>query len=716
MEARKMKNLILLRRRNMILLKTGKQTEITESSKRQIATVLKNLESLGYTVTQKVYDVLITLNAEELASFYREMTDIIEKLTGGNVVYKPMYPNFPTEVMLKSDAELYLNAFVHYLTYGKLLPYTKTDKRLPLFDEIKVNVIDLATEKDLISIMQNIMESKTSISEIDKTDLAWFFENYQSNAFMPDNIPMKENAAYICSLYLKHTSNPDFKVIYKYIKTATDVLRLATAMSNGDISLAENTKFISFSRSIRRLFLSILNNANHLEEDMKHYKNKWIKLGERLHPAEYVRYDKAVDAFRKIRNDEKIETFGGKLECYLNSGNYLSALMMLKTRAGEFARKLDYLLRTVDDKNLVINSFLQIVNSVSTTVLLQVKNHFENRNSNNSYRVFFPKGNLANAKLIENNLPDIPEKYCKTIVKICENALISEYQKRDFLGSVYLSEEFKNYYVPFNQRSASNSMRTVVRGSKLPLDINTNTIRAFIHWRNMSNNTNNWYDDRVDIDLSAVLYDEDWNYIEHISYTNLRSKKYKACHSGDITDAPEGACEFIDFDLDSVKKYGGRYIVFTVNNYTGQSFNIIPECFMGWMERQNPNSGEIFEAATVKNRIDLTANTLISIPMIIDVVDNKSIWTDVALKANPNFNVNIENNGSGIVATCMALTNMQKTTLYDLISLHIKARGLKVDNPTDADIVFDTKISEDKNEDTTYINPFMLDVFMKEYL
>ena len=221
---------------------------------------------------------------------------------------------------------------------------------------------------------------------------------------------------------------------------------------------------------------------------------------------------------------------------------------------------------------------------------------------------------------------------------------------------------------------------------------------------------------RVDIDLSAVLYDENWNYIEHISYTNLRSDKYKACHSGDITDAPNGACEFIDFDLQSIKQYGGRYIVFTVNNYTGQIYSKVPECFMGWMERENPDSGEIFEVATVKNKIDLTANTMISIPMIIDVAESKIIWTDVALKENPNYHINIENNQGGIIATCMALTNMRKTTLYDLIALHIKARGLRVTDPEDANIVFDLVNPETKKEDTTYIDPFMLDVFMSEYL
>lgn len=706
-----MENLILMRRRNKILLTEGtREKETTNLSERQIATILKNLEAYGYTISKNIYKILRTYTEKELMSFYRNITDIIENLTGGNVFYQPMYPNFPMEVMEKEDSELYINAFIHYLFNGKLLPNINKNKRLPLFDEVKIKVIDLAEQDELISIIRNIMESKTSISEMDKADLAWFFENYKANIYMPDNIPIKENAAYICKLYLENTSKPDYKVIHKYIRTATDVLRLATAMSNGDISLSGNTKFISFPRSIRRLFLSILNNANNLEEDMKHYKNKWIKLGERLHPSEYARYIKTAEAFRKIRNDEKIETFGGKLESFLVSRDYYSALAMLKTRAGEFARKLDYLLRTVNDKNLVINSFLQISNSISTTVLLQVKNHFEHRNDDNPYRVFFPKGNLANAKLIENNLPKISGKYCNAIVKICENTLIAKYQKRDFLGSVYLSEDFKNYYVPFNQRSASNSLKTVVRGSKLPLNINTNTIRAFVHWRNMNDA------DRVDIDLSAVLYDENWNYIEHISYTNLRSDKYKACHSGDITDAPNGACEFIDFDLQSIKQYGGRYIVFTVNNYTGQIYSKVPECFMGWMEREKPNSGEIFEVATVKNKIDLTANTMISIPMIIDVAESKIIWTDVALKENPNYHINIENNQGGIIATCMALTNMRKTTLYDLIALHIKARGLRVTDPEDANIVFDFVNPETKKEDTTYIDPFMLDVFMSEYL
>ena len=58
-----------------------------------------------------------------------------------------------------------------------------------------------------------------------------------------------------------------------------------------------------------------------------------------------------------------------------------------------------------------------------------------------------------------------------------------------------------------------------------------------------------------------MLYNADWRYVEHISYTNLKSEKYRAAHSGDIVTAPNGACEFIDLDIESVVRYGGRYVV-----------------------------------------------------------------------------------------------------------------------------------------------------------
>lgn len=297
-------------------------------------------------------------------------------------------------------------------------------------------------------------------------------------------------------------------------------------------------------------------------------------------------------------------------------------------------------------------------------------------------------------------------------MKICENALVENYKSKEFLGNVYLSEEFKNYIVPFNQRSASKALKTIVRGSRLKAEDNTKTLRGFVWWTNI--NDDDW-ESRVDLDLSAAIFDEDWNYIEHVSYTNLRSDKYKACHSGDITDGGsvngDGVTECIDTDIDSVVKYGARYIVYQVYSYTGQKFADIPHVMFGWMSREDVNSGEIYEPKTVEQKIDLASQSTVCIPVIFDCVKREMIWCDMNLSLsgchNNSGGNNVESNLSGVAATCYSMVNMSKPNLYDLIELHIRARGLRVDNKEEADIIFDVDEG---------ITPFDIDVFVGEYI
>lgn len=699
-------NEILLRRKNKVIVKRG--SEVNPNNE-YIATIMKNVEALGYTFSKKLFETLQTLSRDDLQKFYLELVPVLKKLVGADVVYKPMYPNFPESVMEADYIDLFINAIVHYWFNGTLYPNERREERLPLFDVTKVKIIDLGTVEDLHSIFNNLCQSKTSISQTDKEDLEWIFKNMQVN--FSDEILLKENVSLIGKLYLENYPLATSKDIQKYLKTATDVLRLITAMSDGDVSLATNTKFRSFRRKERRILLELLQGCGAIEEDMLRYKNKWIRVGERLHPSEYseAQFGKVITAFNKLRNGVKIETFAGKVTKAIETEDYKSALILLKKRPGELARKLDHLLRNADYKNSVVNTFKDVASEVSTPVLLQVKEHFTNRTKKLESRVFFPKGNLARCHCIENTLSDIDEKYCNAIVKICENALIENYKSKDFLGNVYLSEDFKRYVVPFSQRSASKALKTIVRGSKLPIDSNTKAIRAFIWWTNMDN------DSRVDLDLSAAIFDENWNYMEHISYTNLRSDRYNTCHSGDITNGGsvngDGVSEFLDVDIDSVVKYGARYIVYQVYNYTGQKYSDMPRAMFGWMSRENVKSGEIYEPKTVEQKMDLASQSIVCIPVIFDCVNREVIWCDMNLSLNgchSNYGGNnIESNLSGVAATCYSMVNMSKPNLYDLIDLHIRARGLRVDNKEEADVVFDIDLG---------ITPFDTEVFMGEYL
>ena len=188
-----------------------------------------------------------------------------------------------------------------------------------------------------------------------------------------------------------------------------------------------------------------------------------------------------------------------------------------------------------------------------------------------------------------------------------------------------------------------------------------------------------------------------------------------AVHSGDITNGGDvdgcGVAEFLDVDIDNMKKHGVKYIVFQVYGFACPGFNKMEHAMFGWMNRQDVNSGEIFEPKTVEQKMDLTSESVVCIPVIFDCDTKEFIWCDMNIRMDSscyhNGGNNVESNIRGVIATCYAMVNISKPTLYDLILLNVKARGVMVDNKEDADIIFDIGDG---------ITPYDTDVFMGEYL
>jgi hypothetical protein len=676
-----MMNSIFLRRKRKVIIEPGQYSNLPDT---YLATTLKNLENYGFTYSLELIERLKSLSTTEFLSFYQQLLSNIKQMLGANVTYKPMYPNFPAEMMKAEEGELYLNAIIHYLTHW--LTDIEVQKRQPLLDRVDLKVIELGEQGEFFTIIRSLLEAKTSISESDRADIEWVIAHVDDlTPIFPTELPHKENLAFFIRTLLKYEKIETMQIA-GYFKTATDVLRLATAFSNGDVSLAANTKFKKFKRAERRLMLSLLENCPNRMEDMLRHKERWIRLGEILHPGEYKhRYPKCKEAFDILRNNDKYETFAGKLELAIERIDVNEAVELLKTRPGEFARRLDNVLRIANPVDVVLDSFAVVADKVATPVLLQVMTHFLHRNDHSPRRTFFPKGNVSKMVTIENQLPVMEDSVCERVVEICQNALLSRFAELPSLGNVFVDDRLRNYVVPFSQRSASKALRTIVRGSKLPMP-NGNTIRFFTWWK--EGLVNGVETGRVDIDLSAAIYNENWEYREHISFTNLRSDQYRAFHSGDIVSAPNGACEFIDLDIESIAAYGGRYVVMSLFSYSEQPFVNLPECFAGWMIRQYPNSGEIFEPSTVQDKMDLVADSRICIPVIMDVAEKTVLWTDLALRQHPDFYNTIEANQRGMVAIGQAMMSLKKTNLYDLFMLHARSRGRIVEDISEAETLF----------------------------
>lgn len=686
----KLSPVYLEKRRKLLLPPAGKF-----DSKVLVASMQQNLESLGYLFSQTLFERLSTFPEQDIAAIYGEIIPALRKLRGAHRDFRPMYPNFPAQVIEMSHFQLYWNAMIHYWT--NLLPNYEKKERPPLTEAGSYELLDLGTESEFCSIFTKLVGSKSSISGSDKGIVIWFITTLKENALtlVPDFIPMKEQLALVIASFLAQGVSVDS--FAKNIKTPTDVLRIATGMSGGDVSLAENTKFKKFTRKERRFLLGAIDRCSVPEEDMTKHHNRWLRLGEILHPGEYQKhFPKAYAAFQALRTNAPIETFNARVEKAIEKRDIHQAVQLLAENPGNLGRRLDHLFR-LDPENQGANetAFFAVADRIATPVLLQIYNHFKMRNLLKS-RTVFPKGSVAKIQVIETATESLSDEVCNRLALRIRQVLVSRFARKEKLGKAFIDERLKNFVVPFSQRSAAKALRTITRGSKLSLGTSEDTIRFFIWWKNGSH--------RTDLDLSAVMLDNEWNYKSDITYYNL--KDFAGHHSGDIVDAPLGASEFIDISLSKLLQSGTRYLVMCVNSFTQQPYCDLPECFAGWMGRHQPNSGEIYEPKTVRNKVDLASNTGFCIPLIIDAQTRTIIWCDLALKYRPRWN-NVGNNKLSISKVCQAMAEMRRVDLYDLFSMHAEGRGSRVENVQEADKVY----SLDQG-----VTPFDLDTIVFDYL
>lgn len=668
-----------------------------------------NLSSLGYTLSKEALLAISSINETQAFDFCKQIIAILKKSVGAHRNYNPMYPNFPKQVMEASDFELYINAMTHYWGIAfqdkfripmRILPKYRKESRPELDDHVELKVIGLGDEKSFRSIFTKLMAANAAVSEFDRNVIKWFVDNRKKEipSMIPANIPQKENLTYLLGLIFQKEETPPLYLLPCF-KTATDVLRTAVVLSKGDVSLAAPTKFRRFKRAERRYLLAALDQLGDSAEDMLRRPEVFKRLSRELRPGDYSEvYPNAFKSFNIIRNKEPYQTYNSKLEFGVSCSSFNEVMPLLQQRPGEFVRRLDKLLRNFSssDCEKILSKIEEenLFDNVSTPVLIQAYSHFKHRNSGLDKRAFLPKGNVAKMMVVENKLGKL--NYADRVVSILRGALIRKFSKLPKLGNVYIDPLMYEQKVPFAVRSASRTLRTIARGSRIPFK-EGNTIRIFIWWKEDQ--------ERIDVDLSVVLFNSEFKHMGDVSYRNLRIGK-TIHHSGDITSAPKGACEFIDVNIDGTISNGVRYVGMAVNSYTGQNFIDMKECFAGWMIRQKQNSGEIFEPKTVQEKIDLTSQANASVPAIFDLKERTVIWSDISLKNIHKIN-DVKTTNSSISDIVQAIVTLPKPNLGELFEMHAVARGTIVDKKESADKVFSL------TEGTT---PYDQDVILSEYL
>jgi hypothetical protein len=662
------------------------------------ASVQAELMKLGFMFDEASYARLKRVSKRWAVAYYNEVLPVAKEVVGAKRGYRPFYTNFPQQVMEMSTAELYVNAMLHYWSEGTWEPDQNLTKRGVAFESVEFRPVRLISEDDFKQLFTKLVSLNISLTEADKKLVDWFVRKYGRDLEMPPAVPFKET---LCLLASHGLDVP--------VKTTTDVLRIATYVSGGDIALpavpkpkfkqskavewrwaatnrfesalAERAKweFKNFSRPDRKYLLGLLEKTNLDTSEMQQRLERWLRLGERLHPGEYRKQlPKTYAAFVALRNQPpKIRSYFAQIDMAVAENDLNKVLELLAKRPGELARRLDWLMRKYElseDVQQVFDTFEAVAGQVSSRVLFELYDHLQRRTKPSVRSIATKRGSKVKTLV---PLPPLKEELVSQAQQAVLRSLGKAMKKLPSLGTVSIDERLKEVPLPTAMRSMNTGIRTYVRGTRIPFRNDARVIRPFIHW----------FDEhgQEDIDLSAGFLREDFVSLAHVSYTNLREPSVGAVHSGDVRHRKGSCAEYVDIEIQQALGTGVRYVTFHAFNFNARPLHSIEECVFGLMEREHPRSNEIFEPKSVSNSMPLANESTSVMICAVDLLDRSYIWLDIETDRQMAAYENIR---SSAIEALKSIVEGGKLTAYDLLRLHAEARGSIVTNRNTAETEF----------------------------
>lgn len=421
------------------------------------------------------------------------------------------------------------------------------------------------------------------------------------------------------------------------VGSPTDVLRVAVALSGGDVSMATNTKFKSFPKRVRRILMAGLESVSGSHDSLAmalQHTEQWKRLGEKIHPNEFKGHENAKAVFKTVHGQTPVRSYAARVETAFKDGSHKGILRVLSENPGGLFRNLDRAL-TAGVKG-ILPVLQATVGKVSGRVLISVHEHLTNRLLATESRMF---RNRAGKAWVQDETRDVlTAREVGPILTLLECEIA---RRLPVIPNLVVDPAVRGVALPLSEKNKGTGFGTLPRGSRI--QVTHGIIRFFCYWKEKSQ--------RTDYDLSVLLMDKDFQMVSHCSWTQLRDEGM--VHSGDITSAPQGASEFVDVDLRRVNQRVA-YIVPQVNVFSGDSYEEAAESFFGFMEREGGRTiehtkGLPYDPSTVRAKSEMRGKGKVSLPMMFtrdpDAPSGWSgVWAHIYLNGSANFNM-AEKNG-----------------------------------------------------------------------
>lgn len=644
---------------NNILLRHG-YVSIPASSgrkakKESLATIAMNLSYYGYSLNVEAYKSLEKLNQEELIIWWSAIETELKSITGDdrNIGDFVVYKNFPQEVLEKSKAEYWLAQILMYWGLPNDMFTQGVKPRANMKEQPRLAVLKKSGSNTLSEILNSYLVQPAR----------WKEEQLKDVIFLSDHLPInlgklsfKENMVALATRLIATGREIN-------ISTATDVLRLAAGLSDGDISLREKVVFKSFKKPERKFLLSMLEKCNNLEEDFARRREVWKRLIHLLHPGDYgKRFPRVCDVMDSLYKDN-LTTFNSTVEKALAKKDP-KVLALLSKRPGEFRRRL---VHTIDlFGSQAVNAFVEVAEQLTTAQLVSLRSFLETTNTR-EHRVFPPKGNWAKLQLGDPR--PIEQEYVDSI-----SFVIGKILAKRIPAVKVLDPDTAMVKLPSNDGEVS----PYNRGTVFPIPEDIKFIRTASYWK-IKADGNIWFDNGWN------FFDENWNSLgaccwNLVRFGKTQSKTASAIFSGDPTNSKEmqgRAAQLIDLYPANLLKDGVRYAIWNVLCYSRIKFSEAEDVFAALQWGTHPQKGKLFEPSRCQLSFPLKGDSFAKYVCVIDLFDRKMIYIDANLKANV---MSAASNGNILQVNMPSFMEYINSlpSVHDLFRDSVKKRGGKL--------------------------------------
>lgn len=742
-----------LNRFSLIGLDYDKNAEIAEEGIRNALTFNRKLAAYGYSLDKDLLEKIAQMPKEKLGQAWNIMAQSIERVLGVESFRDRtlFYPNFPKEVMGKSEAELYLNSLVYYIGNAFGIDTQKgivSQKCASELDFIYKDLVILSegTLKDIRDLMDQRIHG-LSMSRDKEEDLVWFANHYPSSfvaCAIHNNKPYssKENLVKTVSL-LYDLGAKEYATCM--IKDTPDVLRFIAHRSNQNMEEAHNRidlamqprEFVlSLNKEEKKVIKSMLNRCKNLYVDIWRHPGLWGKAMRYIGFIEKTP-ERVKGAFFNLANNRRVNEMGHPILTpskrmkeaiqEIRAGDLDKALCLAENYPGFCAANIIELVKncpTQLEAAKLSSGILEKCRNLPVLDLLKIKKRVLTINDND-----FEYFKNRNGKVfVKENAKDFPDTYRYVLDAAITKILRESIAGTKALGKVYIDPELKSHIVPLRGERDASYNAPLTRYSEIPMT-NNNLLCFGISWTQRADAIK----DDVDMDLSVVAYDEDMNRIGHIYYGKLLTTW--GCHSGDYThglgfDRSEpGSIEMIYCDKQKMKESGIRYLVPEISGFNREFQKEIDLRFLSFDRNYEMSVADCVpnnpEYTVLHNRsIGVSGAGRQAIPMVYDVENNKGVWLDeVYNNWSPFMNVHNSYGRKLLKATVEHALHQTYPTMQELFTEYAQAEKSPIVPMNEADTVFLAEQTKnqlgpdlDIKSGATVITSAQLDLISSEYL